>query len=51
LPIPGAPSVARRGLSTQEQSAKPQKIPVGCEGSFSPISSPRLAHIVGRCMT
>jgi hypothetical protein len=45
------PSVARRGLSTQEQSSKPQKIPVGCEGSFSPISSPRLAHIVGRCMT
>jgi hypothetical protein len=51
LPVPGAPSVARRGLSTQEQSAKPQKIPVGCEGAFSPISSPRLAHIVGRCMT
>jgi hypothetical protein len=51
LPVFGAPSVARRGLSTQEQSAKPQKIPVGCEGSFSPISSPRLAHIVGRCMT
>jgi hypothetical protein len=24
---------------------------VGCEGAFSPISSPRLAHIVGRCMT
>ena len=51
LPVFGAPSVARRGLSTQEQSAKPQRIPVGCEGSFSPISSPRLAHIVGRCMT
>jgi hypothetical protein len=46
-----APTVARRGLGTQEQSSKPQKIPVGCEGSFSPISSPRLAHIVGRCMT
>ena len=52
LPVSGAPSVARRGLSTQDQSSsKPQKIPVGCEGSFSPISSPRLAHIVGRCMT
>jgi hypothetical protein len=35
----------------QEQSAKPRKIPIGCEGSFSPISSPRLAHILGRCMT
>ena len=51
LPLSSAPSVARRGLSTQEQSSKPQKIPVGCEGSFSPISSPRLAHVVGRCMT
>ncbi len=51
LPFPSAPSDRRRGLSTQEQSSKPQKIPVGCEGSFSPISSPRLAHIVGRCMT
>jgi hypothetical protein len=50
LPISG-PSVARRGLSTQEQSLKPPKIPVGCEGSFSPISSPRLAHVLGRCMT
>jgi hypothetical protein len=50
LPV-NAPSVARRGLSTQEQSSKPPRIPVGCEGSFSPISSPRLAHIVGRCMT
>ncbi len=51
LPLSGAPSDTRRGLSTPEQSSKPQKIPVGCEGSFSPISSPRLAHIVGRCMT
>ncbi len=51
LPFSSVPSDTRRGLSTQEQSSKPQKIPVGCEGSFSPISSPRLAHIVGRCMT
>ena len=51
LPLSSAPTVARRGFSTQEQSSKPRKIPVGCEGSFSPISSPRLAHIVGRCMT
>ena len=51
LPVASAPNVAGRGLSTQEQSTKPRKIPAGCEGSFSPISSPRLAHIVGRCMT
>jgi hypothetical protein len=51
LPLSSVPSIARRGLSTQEQSSKPRRIPVGCEGSFSPISSPQLAHIVGRCMT
>jgi hypothetical protein len=51
LPVSSAPSIARRGLSTQEQPPKPTKIPVGCEGSFSPISSPRLAHVLGRCMT
>jgi hypothetical protein len=51
LPVTSAPSVTQRGLSTQEQSSKPARIPVGCEGAFSPISSPRLAHILGRCMT
>jgi hypothetical protein len=51
LPLSGVSSIARRGLSTQQQSSKPPRIPVGCEGSFSPISSPRLAHILGRCMT
>jgi hypothetical protein len=51
LPVANAPSVARRGPSTQDQSSKPTKIPVGCEGAFSPISSPRLAHVIGRCMT
>ena len=51
LPVANASSVARRGFSTQEQSSKPPRIPVGCEGAFSPISSPRLAHVIGRCMT
>jgi|SRR5689334_14136052 len=50
LPV-AASSVAPRGLSTQQQSSKPARMPVGCEGAFSPISSPRLAHVIGRCMT
>jgi len=33
------------------QSEKPDKIPIGCENSLSPISAPRLAHVYGRCMT
>jgi uncharacterized protein (DUF58 family) len=40
-----------RDLGGQDQAQKPRRIPIGCEGAFSPISSPRLAHIVGRCMT
>jgi hypothetical protein len=40
-----------RDLGAQDQAQKPRRIPIGCEGSFSPISSPRLAHILGRCMT
>ena len=51
LPVTNASSIARRGGSTQEQSSRPPRIPVGCEGAFSPISSPRLAHVIGRCMT
>jgi hypothetical protein len=54
-PMSAAPVASRNGvqngLGAQEQSPKPRRIPIGCEGSFSPISSPRLAHIVGRCMT
>jgi hypothetical protein len=47
----GARDLGARDLGAQDQAQKPRRIPVGCEGSFSPISSPRLAHILGRCMT
>ena len=51
LPISNvSPAVSRSGSRVQ-QSEKPDKIPVGCEASFSPISAPQLAHIYGRCMT
>jgi hypothetical protein len=29
----------------------PEKIPVGCDASFSPVSTPALALVYGRCMT
>jgi hypothetical protein len=29
----------------------PKEIPIGCDASFSPISTPRLAYIYGRCVT
>jgi hypothetical protein len=47
----GARDLGARDLGGQDRAQRPRRIPVGCEGSFSPISSPRLAHIVGRCMT
>jgi hypothetical protein len=47
----GTRDLGARDLGGQDRAQKPRRIPVGCEGSFSPISSPRLAHIVGRCMT
>jgi hypothetical protein len=47
----GARDLGARDLGGRDQAQKPRRMPIGCEGSFSPISSPRLAHIVGRCMT
>lgn len=44
LPITGARAAER----TED---RPKDIPLGCDASFSPITSPRLALIYGRCMT
>jgi hypothetical protein len=51
LPISDVTPPASRSGSNVEQSDSPDQIPVGCEGSFSPISAPRYAHVFGRCMT
>lgn len=29
----------------------PHKIPVGCDPAFSPVASPRLAFVYGRCLS
>jgi hypothetical protein len=44
--LPFAPG-ARRPAASKTRSS--ERIPVGCEGAFSPISSPRLANIFRRC--
>lgn len=31
-------------------SQKPGKVPIGCDSSFSPVTSPALATLYGRCM-
>ena len=47
LPIAPLSAASRDAIRAQH----PEKIPVGCDSSFSPISAPRLAYIYGRCMT
>jgi hypothetical protein len=37
------------GLPPPAQPRVVEKIPVGCDAAFSPISAPRLAHVFGRC--
>jgi hypothetical protein len=51
LPISKITPAASGSGSNVEQSDTPDQIPVGCEGSFSPISAPQFAHVFGRCMT
>jgi len=34
----------------QDRQEKPKKLPVGCEPSFSPVTTPSMAHVTGRCL-
>ena len=47
------PSKINSALTKNEpqRSHGAKKIPDGCDRSFSPISSPRLAYVYGRCTT
>lgn len=50
LPMRPSDAVGRdlrgpRGLQSQ------RKVPVGCDPAFSPVSSPGLSGVYGRCMT
>jgi hypothetical protein len=31
-------------------SAQKEKLPVGCDPSFSPVAMPAMAHVTGRCL-
>jgi hypothetical protein len=46
LPLTAHADKAGVTLSTAQSRAA---IPVGCDRAFSPISSPRLANVFGRC--
>jgi hypothetical protein len=56
LPLPSDinQAVSRGDSIARPRSRMPQTpedIPAGCDASFSPISSPRLAYYYGRCVT
>jgi hypothetical protein len=44
-------SAWRTDFGSLARASAPREIPVGCEPSFSPVSSPRLASIYGRCVS
>lgn len=51
--LPLLPAAQPHGLGSPlspAQSQPQEKPPVGCDGAFSPISSPRLANIFRRCL-
>jgi hypothetical protein len=48
LPLPvGLNKIEETPASPTRQTR--EKVPLGCDGAFSPISSPLLAHVFRRC--
>lgn len=47
----GANGATLWDLSGQDSSQMRGQMPIGCDPAFSPVSSPALATVFGRCMT
>jgi hypothetical protein len=47
--LPPAISADKIGEPASPTRQTREKVPVGCDGAFSPISSPRLANVFRRC--
>ena len=43
-------AVAKKRPTKAGRDSKPPKRVVGCEPLFSPVASPAMAHLTGRCM-
>jgi hypothetical protein len=43
------PTAWKTDFGPQADMNVPHEIPVGCDPAFSPVASPRLAYIYGRC--
>ena len=40
----------RQAPNESARQEKPKKLPVGCEPSFSPVTTPSMANVTGRCL-
>jgi hypothetical protein len=45
------PQGNRGPADPKRASSPPGEMPDGCEGAFSPYAAPRIAHIIGRCIS
>ncbi len=45
------PSAWKTDFDSLARAQLPRKIPFGCEPAFSPVASPRLAYVYGRCLS
>ena len=45
------PSAFKTEFGALARMSVPHEIPVGCDPAFSPVASPRLALIYGRCLS
>ena len=45
------PMENREPADSKRAASPPGKMPDGCEGAFSPYAAPRMAHIIGRCIS
>lgn len=43
--------LAQNQKRVQTRAEAPEEIPFACDPSFSPVATPRLAYIYGRCMS
>jgi len=44
-------SLKQSRAQSQSQSRMPHKIPFACDPAFSPVATPRLSYVYGRCMS
>ena len=44
-------ALARTGMRSRSEAPSSPRIPFACDPSFSPVASPRLAYVYGRCLS